>query len=180
MTPDQRRQAVGQILAKDPATSQAEIAKQLGCSQKTISRDIAAMTSATNPVLQGVSSQVNRGDSLVARLRGEMAEQGLIPTSTEVELLAVVKDIADRIQRLQRMVKRDGESRKTKDGRVVLHPALAEIRQCESTLSRVIGGISTMAEPQVNRSKQRAAQTRWRTHNRQRGLTTAETPVGHG
>ena len=102
------------------------------------------------------------------RLRAEMTEQGLIPTSTEDELLAVAWDLADRIEVLQRMVAVDGERRVGKDGNVRLHPALSEIRQCEATLARVVGGISTMAEPVVNRTKQRAAQARWRAHNAKR------------
>ncbi len=106
--------------------------------------------------------QVSRGDALVARLRGEMAEQGLIPTSVEEEYLATAKHLADRIERLQLMVRRDGESRKLKDGRVLLHPAMAEIRQCESVLTRVMGGISTMETPAKDLKKQKTANTRWR------------------
>ena len=108
---------------------------------------------------------MSRGDSLVARLRGEMAEQGLIPTSAEEEHLSTAKDLADRIERLQAMVRRDGESRKSKDGTVRLHPALAEIRQCEAVLTRVVSGISTMEAAAKNPAKVRAAQTRWRSHN---------------
>ena len=60
-----------------------------------------------------------------------------MPTSAEEELLITAKDLADRIERLQQIVAVDGE-RKTKDGRVQLHPGLAEIRQCELALSRVV------------------------------------------
>jgi hypothetical protein len=91
-----------------------------------------------------------------------MVEQGLIPTSVEEEHLATAKDLADRIERLQTMVKWDGESRKLKDGRVVLQPALAEIRQCESVLTRVVGSISTMETPAKDPKKQKAANARWR------------------
>jgi hypothetical protein len=106
---------------------------------------------------------MTRGDSLVARLRGEMAEQGLIPTSVEEEHLATAKDLADRIELLQAIVARDGESRKLKDGRIMLHPALAEMRQCESVLTRVVGSISTMEDAPKNPKKVKAANTRWRT-----------------
>lgn len=174
MTPDERRQAVAKCLDDNPAMSQWAIAKQLGVSQKTISRDTAALGRVsvnqfvTKAGPQSVSPQVNsgmtRGDSLVARLRGEMAEQNLIPTSVEEEHLATAKSLADRIERLQRMVQRDGESRKA-DGRIVLHPALAEIRQCESVLTRVVSGISTMEAAPKNPAKVKAAQTRWRAHN---------------
>jgi hypothetical protein len=176
MDPEQRRQAVKAALADDPSLSQWAIAKRLGCSQKTISRDMAALglvsanefttRAADKPAPQVVPLQVNggttRGDSLVARLRGEMAEQGLIPTSVEEEHLATAKDLADRIELLQAMVARDGESRKLKDGRVLLHPALAEIRQCESVLTRVVGGIQTMEASAKDPKKQKAANTRWR------------------
>jgi DNA-binding Lrp family transcriptional regulator len=171
MTPEERRQEVARLLADDPSLSQRDIAKLLGVSQTSVRRDMTALgVSRSSPVrridLQPLSPQVNgyvtRGDSLVARLRGEMAEQGLISTSVEEEHLATAKDLADRIELLQAMVARDGESRKLKDGRVLLHPALAEIRQCESVLTRVVGGIQTMEASAKDPKKQNAANTRWR------------------
>jgi HTH domain len=174
MDSEQRRQAVKELLAEKPSMSQRAIAKVLDCSQASIRRDMAALgvfrgSPVTRIAPQPRSPQVNgglsRGDSLVARLRGEMAEQGLIPTSVEEEHLSTAKDLADRIERLQRMVEADGERRKLKDGTIRLHPALAEIRQCESVLSRVISGIQTMETAVKNPKKQRAANTRWRSHN---------------
>jgi hypothetical protein len=176
MTPEERRQEVARLLADDPSLSQWAIAKVLGVSQRTVSRDMAALGLVSQnqfvtrpsrkpgpqPVLLQVNGGMSRGDSLVARLRGEMAEQGLIPTSVEEEHLATLKDLADRIELLQAMVARDGESRKLKDGRVVLHPALAEMRQCESVLTRVVGGIQTMEASAKDPKKQKAANTRWR------------------
>jgi hypothetical protein len=169
VTPEQRREAIERLLADDPTASQRAIAEAVGCSQATVLRDIAKLRGESlvhidsEPV--SLDSQETRGAALVARLRGEMAEQHLIPTSSEEELLAVAKDLADRIERLQRMVAADGERKKMKDGRVQLHPALAEIRQCEATLSRVVNGIQTMEAAPKNPVKQRAAQTRWRAHN---------------
>ncbi|MGV0081734.1 hypothetical protein ACRUZW_26020 [Mycobacterium colombiense] len=171
MTPEGRRRAVKAMLDENPSMSQRAIAKALGCSQASIRRDMAAIgvfrgSPVTRVGPQSLPAQVNggatRGDSLVARLRGEMAEQGLVPTSVEEEHLATAKDLADRIERMQAMVARDGESRKLKDGRVLLHPALAEIRQCESVLTRVVGGISTMEDAPKNPKKAKAANTRWR------------------
>jgi predicted transcriptional regulator len=163
MTPDQRRLAVAAKLAEDPTLSQRAIAKALGCSQASVARALRESPVNQTDAL-GLSSQVTRGDSLVARLRGEMAEQGLIPTSVEEEHLATARDLADRIERLQAMVKRDGESRKSKDGTVRLHPALAEIRQCEGVLTRVVSAVSTMETAAKNPVKQKAANTRWRAH----------------
>jgi hypothetical protein len=171
MTPEQRRAQIADILRDYPEASQRAIADVVGCSQATVARDMAKLSGESAVIhidSQGVSPsvpQVSRGEVLVERLRAEMTEQGLIPTSTEEELLAVAWDLADRIEVLQRMVAVDGERRVGKDGNVRLHPALSEIRQCEATLARVVGGINTMAEPVVNRTKQRAAQSRWRAHN---------------
>lgn len=169
MTPEQRRQAVERMLAEDSTTSQRTIAAALGCSQATVRRTIAALRgdSLVTQVTR-LDSQVSRGDALAARLRGEMAEQGLIPTSGEEELLSVARDLADRIERLQKLVAADGERRKLKDGRVVMHPCLSEIRQCEATLARVVGGIQTMEAASKHPAKVKAAQTRWRAHNLKR------------
>jgi hypothetical protein len=170
VTPDQRREAVRRALEDNPDASQRAIAEAVGCSQATVLRDIAKLrrdSDVIHPARQRVSDtslQVTRGDALVARLRGEMAEQGLIPTSVEEELLSTVHDLADRIELLQRIVAVDGDRRKLEDGTIRLHPGLAEIRQCESTLARVIGGIQTMDVPQKNPVKQKAANTRWRAH----------------
>jgi DNA-binding Lrp family transcriptional regulator len=171
MRPEQRREAIARLLGDCPDASQRAIAEAVGCSQATVARDIAKLSGESSVIhidSQGVSPsvpQVSRGEALVERLRAEMTEQGLIPTSTEEELLAVAWDLADRVEVLQRMVAVDGERHVGKDGNVRLHPALSEMRQCEATLARVVGGINTMAEPAVNRTKQRAAQARWRSHN---------------
>jgi hypothetical protein len=188
MTPEQRREAIARLLADCPDASQRMIADAVGCSQATVARDMAKLSGDSvihisdsrgqagrrGPTESGSAStplpppQLRRGAVLVERLRAEMTEQGLIPTSGEEELLAVAADLADRIEVLQNAVAADGETWVGKDGGVRLHPALSEIRQCESTLARVVGGISTMAEPVVNRTKQRAANARWRAHNTKR------------
>ncbi|WP_196760306.1 HTH domain-containing protein, partial [Mycobacterium avium] len=43
MTPEERRQEVARLLADDPTLSQWAIAKLLGVSQRTVSRDMAAL-----------------------------------------------------------------------------------------------------------------------------------------
>jgi predicted ArsR family transcriptional regulator len=166
VTPEQRRSAVERALADDPTASERTIAIALGCSQATVRRDMAALQrdSAVTRI-DSRHPQVSRGEALVVRLRGEMSEQGLIPTSGEEELLAVARDLGDRIERLQKLVAADGERRKQRDGRIIIHPCLSEIRQCEATLARVVGGIQTMEDSPKNGAKVKAAQARWRTHN---------------
>jgi DNA-binding Lrp family transcriptional regulator len=174
MTPDERRAAIARLLEDCPDASQRVIAEAIGCSQATVARDMAKLSGdsvihigdSLNVESEDVPSvlQVSRGEALVERLRGEMAEQGLIPTSGEQEQLTIVRDMADRIELLQRIVAVDGERRKTKDGRVVMHPCLSEIRQCEATLGRIVRGIQTMEDAPKNPVKQKAANTRWRAH----------------
>ncbi len=179
--------------------SERAIAKRVGSSQPTVHRDIAALRGDSSVIhvvteveSQEVSAQVStpdempppsdvptRGEALVASLREEMAEQGLIPTSTEEAQLEIARDLADRAAQLQAIVAEDGECRRSQDGRIFAHPLLSEIRQCEATLSRIVGSISTTSEPVIDRQRQRAAQSRWRIRNRQTGLTAAETPVAH-
>jgi hypothetical protein len=94
---------------------QGAIAKALGVNQKTINRDVAELhqghdSRVTHTVPLHYSQHVSWGDSLVARLRGEIAEQGLIPTSTEEKLVWAARDLAGRIEMLQRMVASDGEA----------------------------------------------------------------------
>lgn len=179
MTPDERRAAIARLLEDFPDASQRVIADAIGCSQATVARDIAKLSGDSSVIhidsqeLSPPVPQVSRGAELVERLRGEMAEQGLIPTSGEEELLTVVADLADRIEVLQQMVVVDGERRVGKDGNVRLHPALSEIRQCEATLARVVRGIQTMEDAPKNPVKQRAAQSRWRAHNLKRAAIAA-------
>lgn len=71
MTPDERKQAVKAMLDDDPSLSQWAIARRLGVSQRTVSRDMAAIgrVSANRFVAnrpkaarpQTVSSQVSGG-----------------------------------------------------------------------------------------------------------------------
>jgi transposase-like protein len=177
MTPDERRQAVAAALDEDPTLSQWALAKRIGCSQKTISRDMEVLgrvsvnefvtKPATKAGPQLVSLQVNggvtRGDSLVARIVAEMKSNGLEPDSREEELLSVARGLADRLEALEAMIAKDGISRKV-GGRIVLHPALAESRQIEGTLARCLSHIQ-LEENHKNPVKQLAAQSRWRQHN---------------
>jgi DNA-binding Lrp family transcriptional regulator len=194
MDPDVRRAKIAALLRDNPEASQRAIAKAVGCSQATVLRDIAKLTGGDSGVIHMIHPGAEedptseepkverplsgRGDELVAAMRAEMKEQGLIPTSTEEQLLVVACDMANRIALLKDIVDVDGERRKMKDGRIFMHPAISEIRQCEATLSRVLSGIQTMEQPQVNRSKQRAANSRWRAHNLKRGAATGESPGG--
>ncbi len=169
MSVDQRRRAVAELLDADPSLSQRAIAERLGVSQKTISRDLAAVgqfvTNLSGRAPAPVSPQVNgvsRGDSLVKSIVAEMRKNGLEPDSREEQLLDVARRLADRLDVLDQLVARDGVSR-TVNGRVALHPGLAESRQVEAVLVRALAGIQ-LEETHKNATKQRAANTRWASH----------------
>ena len=104
------------------------------------------------------------GAALVARLRQEMADEGLEPDGREIELLSLAEDLADRIAQLESVISSDGLTSKSKGGLVRLHPAVVEVRQTRTALARVLAGIQ-MQDDSRNPVKQKAAQTRWRAHN---------------
>ena len=76
-----------------------------------------------------MASQASAGQDLVDRIVADLEEQGLEPDSKDTELLDVASDIVDRIAMLEAAVEADGLSTTLKDGRIVLHPAICEIRQ---------------------------------------------------
>jgi hypothetical protein len=117
--------------------------------------------------------QVNEpsGAALVARIRAEMAEEGLEPDAREVEFLAIAGGLQDRIAELESAIKQHGLTNVTKGGLVRLNPAAVEARQTRAALARVLANVQ-MEEDHKNPVKQKAAQARWRAHNeakRQRG-----------
>ncbi len=189
MNQDERRRLVAQALEADPDASQREIARALGCSQATIMRDCAWLkgeSAAIHIVGEDDSPpkvaaeppeppEPSRGDALVARIRAEMAETGLIATSSEEEALTVVRDMADRIELLQGMIAQDGE-RRVHQGRIYAHPFISECRQLESALARIVSGIQTTETPAKNPVKQRAANSRWRSHQMKQAALQAGDP----
>jgi hypothetical protein len=103
------------------------------------------------------------GAALVARIRAEMAEEGLEPDGREVELLGLAEDLADRIVELEAAIS-DGLTSTAKRGLVRLHPGVVEGRQTRVALARVLSEIQ-MRDDSKNPVKQRAADHRWRAHN---------------
>ena len=104
------------------------------------------------------------GAALVARIRAEMAEENLEPDAREVELLSLAEDLADRIAELEKAIEVDGLTSTSKGGLVRLHPGVVEARQTRTALARVLSEIQ-MRDDSKNPVKQRAADTRWSSHN---------------
>jgi len=110
------------------------------------------------------------GQALVARIRSEMAQEGLEPDGREIELLALAESLQDRIVELEFAITAEGLTSKSKGGIVRLHPAVVEARQTRQALAKVLSGVQ-MADDSKDPVKQKAAQARWRQHNEaKRGL----------
>lgn len=108
---------------------------------------------------------MSAGRALVERIIQDMAARGLEPDAREREQLTVAEGLANQIEELKNDVQVLGYSSRLKSGRVVMHPAVAEIRQASATLSKVLSAIDMGEGLPVNRTKQAAAQARWRAHN---------------
>lgn len=109
----------------------------------------------------------SRGTVLVDAIRAEMDAIDCDPTATEEALLRLACDLADRLDRLERVVARDGELLTSAAGVVRVHPGAIEARQLATSLARVLSGV-VIGETDGSKkdpAKIRAAQTRWRAHN---------------
>jgi hypothetical protein len=109
-----------------------------------------------------MASQASAGQGLVDRIVADLEAQGLEPDSKDAELLDVAADIVDRIAVLEAAVEADGLSTTLKDGRIVLHPAICEIRQQHLVLVRTLKMIQTEPADTKDPKKVRAAQEMWR------------------
>jgi hypothetical protein len=122
------------------------------------------------PALQKVGKMVkpqvseSAGAALVARVRADMAAEGLEPDGRETELLGVAEDLQDRIVQLEAAIAAEGLTSVSKGGLVRLHPGVAEVRQTRAALARVLANIQ-MQDDSRDPLKQKAAQSRWRAHN---------------
>jgi hypothetical protein len=105
----------------------------------------------------------SRGSKLVAAIRAEMAEFGVVPTSTEEELLRLASSLADQVEQLETIVQRDGQIVTTPTGNTKTNPALIELRQQASALARVMSSIyiGDSTSGKKNPVKQRAVRQRW-------------------
>lgn len=108
------------------------------------------------------------GRELVSSILDELARDNLRPDAREAALLDTAAALADRLAALETMVTEDGERHVSGSGIVRLHPAIAEHRQCSVALAKVLASVS-MGDTVKDPKKQRAAASRWRTHNAAKG-----------
>ncbi len=105
------------------------------------------------------------GDLLVERIVTDLAEhQSLEPDQRERELLGVIAAIADEIEELKRTVEAEGRTVVLKDGRVVMHGAVVELRLQRGALAKLLAALKLDAGGK-DPVKQHAANVRWRSHN---------------
>lgn len=108
------------------------------------------------------------GDALVERITEEMRKSGLRPDGRETEWLEQARNLANRIADLEICIAEDGLTVVLNSGRVVLHPAVPEVRQQRAALARVLAGIQMEEAAVKDPVKQKAAQSKWRAHNEAR------------
>jgi hypothetical protein len=81
-------------------------------------------------------------------------------------VLARAARTADRIAELDAAISGDGLVLVNRKGDTRLHPAAAELRLCEASLARLLGGIdldvAAGGQSAVSRRARKAAQERWR------------------
>jgi hypothetical protein len=106
------------------------------------------------------------GQLMVSAILAEMAEVGCEPDSKEQVLLDTARKLVDRLDALERILAKDKLMLTSPSGVVRMHPAAIEHRQLASSLARVLANV-VIGDSSAGKSpvKQRAAQTRWRSHN---------------
>lgn len=181
MGAEQRRDAIGRMLADNPAVTQQQLAAELGVSQNTISKDVRALEEREGLNLRSASGRgrprgsvttlhvnggASPGEELVAKIRAEMTLKNLEPDAREEGLLAQIRQVADDIAELRERIAAEGLTFKpaTPGGPPRMHPAAAEIRQSRAVLARLLSLIQ-LEDTVRNPVKQKAANTRWRAHN---------------
>lgn len=107
-----------------------------------------------------MTDQQTTGAALVARLRAEMAAEGLEPDAREVELLSIAEDLQNRVSDLERAVALEGMTSLSDSGVIRLHPAVGEARQTRLALARVLRGVQVQRDAK-DKQKQAAARVRW-------------------
>lgn len=185
---EQRREAIGRMLAEDPSATQQQLAAELGVDQRTVSRDLDKLREAgvigmpklsgrgrprgsvtKLPVSVAIGGNSSAGEQLVAGLRAELDAKGLEADARETGLLIQIRDVADEIAELRHTIDAEGHTfaPATKNGPPRAHPLIAELRQSRALLGRLLSLIQ-LEETVRNPIKQKAAATRWRQHNLQR------------
>jgi hypothetical protein len=113
------------------------------------------------------------GETLIAAITAELAEDELDPDARDTALLETAGRLADRMASLEKLVTTDGERTISDSGIVRLHPAIAEYRQHSIALSKVLVAIA-MNDTTAGRKdpkKVKAAENRWRAHNEAKSRT---------
>ncbi len=101
------------------------------------------------------------GDRLVKSIEADMRDLGGEPDAKDRALLNTASRMTNRLAALEALIATEGL---VIEGRA--NPALAECRQLELALQRVLGGIIISDDVRPKDPKKvRASQTRWRAHN---------------
>src|ERR1700730_6075856 len=110
-------------------------------------------------------AEKSAGELMTQRIIDDMAQhQQLEPDQRDRELFAVAAEIRDEIDRLSQVVEDEGRTVVLKDGRVVVHGAVVELRLQRAALAKLLSSMSLDATGK-NPVKQAAVMKRWAAHN---------------
>ena len=109
--------------------------------------------------------KLSAGELMVERIVSDLAEHEHVePDQRYVEMFAEAAAIKDRIERIKVFIAEQGETVTLRDGRLVMHPGICEIRLQQAALVKVLDSMHLTADGK-NVKKQHAANVRWRAHN---------------
>jgi hypothetical protein len=110
-------------------------------------------------------AELSVGEAMVARIIRDLAEHEQIePDQRYLELFAEAAAIKDRIERIKVLIAEQGETVTLRDGRLIMHPGICEIRLQQAALVKVLDSMHLTADGK-NAKAQHAANVRWRAHN---------------
>jgi len=106
------------------------------------------------------------GECMVERMVADLAEHRQVePDARYRELFGVAAEIVDGIERIKELIAAKGETITLKNGRLIMHPGICEIRLQQAALVKVLNSMNLDGLGAKNPVKQAAANARWKSHN---------------
>jgi hypothetical protein len=104
----------------------------------------------------------------VERIVADLAEHRQVETDARYrELLGAAAEIVDGIERIKELIAAKGETITLKDGRLIMHPGICEIRLQQAALVKVLNSMDLDGLGANNPVKQAAANARWKSQRGQ-------------
>jgi hypothetical protein len=110
-------------------------------------------------------AELSVGEAMVRRIVADLAEHEQVePDQRYREMFAEAAAIKDRIERIKVLIAEQGETVTLRDGRLIMHPGICEVRLQQAALVKVLDSMHLTPDGK-NVKKQYAANVRWSAHN---------------